>query len=326
MAAVRVAEPRGLLLFRRDYQGFSGGHLKVWHYYCHAMRSARFSPRIHLTPQSIADPSSPWRDLDPPPLPQWRPAEAAALFVAGLDWEAVPDGLPVPVVNLIQGVRHADPTDPRFRFLTRPALRICVSPDVAHAITATGLVNGPVHTIAGALDTAALPPPAPVRDIPLLVAGAKQPELARTVGDRLRTRGLVVDCRDTPMPRAEFLPLLARAEVAVLLPLQREGLFLPALEAMALGALVVCPDCIGNRSFCRDQVTSLVPSHDPDAIVGAAFEAVSLAAERRQALRQAAAAEVEHHGLEDECRRFLRILDTLPASPPSTVGQGRRRE
>lgn len=314
MAAIPVAGSRGVLLFRRDYRGFSGGHLKVWHYFRHATRSTRFMPRVHLTPQSVDDRSNPWRGLDPPPLPEWRPAEAAALFVAGLDWEAVPERLPVPVVNLIQGVRHADPADPRFPFLTRPAVRICVSPDVAREITATGLVNGPVHTIAGGIATDDFPPPAPHRDIPLLVAGAKQPALARAVSDRLRAGGLAVDCRDAALPRPEFLALLARTEVAVLLPLEREGLFLPALEAMALGAIVVCPDCVGNRSFCRDRITSLVPARDPDAIVRAALEAVALAAPRRLALRQAAATEVEHHGLEEECRRFLEILDTLPAS------------
>ena len=43
---------------------------------------------------------------------------------------------------------------------------------------------------------------------------------------------------------------MARARVTVLVPNPKEGFYLPALEAMALGTIVVCPDCVGNRSFC----------------------------------------------------------------------------
>ena len=308
-----VADPEpspGVLLFRRDYHGPSGGHLKVWHYYLHARESRRFTPRLFVTPASLVDDVCPWRGVTT--LADWRPGEAAALFVAGLDWEALPDDPGCPVINLVQGVRHADPADPRYRYLARPAVRICVSAEVARAITATGIVNGPAHVIPAALDPADLPPPATARDIPVLVAGAKQPALARDVAARLRDRGLAVTCLTTALPRRAFLDHLARAEVAVLLPLEAEGFFLPALEALALGALVVCPDCIGNRAICRDRVTALVPAFDAGAIAEAAREALALPAATRRALRTAAASVVARHGPDEERRAFLAILDSLP--------------
>ena len=37
--------------------------------------------------------------------------------------------------------------------------------------------------------------------------------------------------------------------MTLFLPNQREGVYIPGLEGMALGTLVVCPDCVGNRSL-----------------------------------------------------------------------------
>jgi len=300
-----------VLLFHRDYQGLTGGHLKVWHYFVHAGHSRRFQPRIYFTPQSLQGPGNPWHGISPPPLADWRPHDAAVLFVAGLDWEAVPDPAPAPVINLIQGVRHGDAGDPRRPFLTRPAIRICVSDEVAAAIVATGLVNGPVHVIPNGIDLGDLPLITRPRDIPVLIAGMKNPAFARTVEDRLRLAGIEAECLVEPLPRAAFLERLARAEVAITLPVEREGFFLPALEAMAVGAVVVCPDCVGNRGFCRDRDTAFRPAYTLNDVVAAAIEAVRQPPHVAEAMRAAAAREVRHHGLEAERLAFLRILDAV---------------
>jgi glycosyltransferase involved in cell wall biosynthesis len=300
-----------VLLFHRDFQGLTGGHLKVWHYFLHAGHSRRFQPRIHFTPQSLQGPCNPWHGVAPPPLVDWRPHDAAVLFVAGLDWEAVPDPAPAPVINLIQGVRHGDAGDPRRRFLARPAIRICVSEEVAAAITSTGLVNGPVHVIPNGIDLGDLPPSTLPRDIPVLIAGMKNPPFARAVADRLRQAGIEAECLVEPLPRAAFLERLARSAVAITLPVEREGFFLPALEAMAVGAVVVCPDCVGNRGFCRDRETGFRPDYAIDDVVAAAIEAVRQPPQAAEAMRAEAAREVRHHGLEAERLAFLRILDAV---------------
>lgn len=305
------SSPQRVLLFHRDYHGLTGGHLKLWHYYRHAGHSARFQPRIYFTPQSVRDGGNPWHGIVPPPLEAWRPAEAAVLFLAGLDWEAVPEPAPVPVINLIQGVRHGDPGDPRRPFLARPAVRICVSDEVAAAITATGIVNGPVHVIPNGIDLGDLPAAGPHRGLPVLIAGMKNPPLARALADRLRQAGIDAECLVDPLPRAEFLGRLARAVVAVTLPVEREGFFLPALEAMAVGAVVVCPDCVGNRGFCRDRETAFRPAYALDPILEATFAAVGQPAAAAAAMRQAATEEVVRHGLDAERLAFLRILDAM---------------
>ena len=84
-------DPRGLILFHRDFRGLTGGHLKVWHYLRHAETSRCYHPGVFLTAASRRDASNPFLAGDHDWLePAWRPERAAALFVAGLDWLAVP--------------------------------------------------------------------------------------------------------------------------------------------------------------------------------------------------------------------------------------------
>lgn len=298
------------LLFHRDYRGLTGGHLKVRHYFSHAEYSTHFRPRIFFTPESIRGPENPWHGIAPPPLESWRPAEAAALFVAGLDWEAVPDPSPVPVINLIQSVRHAHPKDPRRPFLARPAVRICVSKEVADAIAGTGAVNGPIHVIPNGIDLENVPLTAE-KDIHVLLAGLKNPPFAAAVASRLAATGMAVEVTDSMLPRPAFLDLISRARVAVMLPHHEEGFYLPALEAMAAGAIVVCPDCTGNRGFCRNKETAFRPRYTVDDVVAATIAAMTQSPRDAAAMRTAGVAESQKHGLASERSAFLEILEAM---------------
>jgi len=302
---------RRTLLFYRDYQGPSGGNLKVWDYYCHALHSASFCPAVHLTPASYRIAENPWAALNPPPMATWSPCDADALFLAGLDWLSVPESIDIPVINLIQGVRHADPGDPRRDFLARPATRVCVSHEVASAIRQTGIVNGPVHVIPNGVDVRAAASAAPDRDIPVLIAGAKNPAFAARLAAHLDLAGISSVCVSEMRPREEFLSLLARAAVAVTLPSEREGCFLPALEAMMLGAIVICPDCIGNRSFCRHGDTAIMPPYEIAAMAEAVRCALEMCPSEADRMRVAASAITARHSLEVERNGFLAILEAL---------------
>jgi len=101
---------------------------------------------------------------------------------------------------------------------------------------------------------------------------------------------------------------MARARVTVHLPAKVEGAYLPALESMALGALVVCPDCLGNRSFCRDGETCLVPVRSEEAILEAACAALGESADALAPLLAGARLECAGRTLAAERARFLEIL------------------
>lgn len=297
------------VLFHRNYRGYSGGHGKVFDYYNHVKQAAGWAPVIYLTPDSNRD--SPW--AGEPVAPQYEPESADVLFLAGTDWRALDRHAGVetrkPVVNFVQGLRHAVAGDPRFEFLSRPATRICVSEEVAAALAATGRCNGPIHVIRAGLDLSELPAPG-AKDIDVFIAGLKKPKLALELEARLRARGFLVDCAAAHETRPNFLARMNRARVAVTLPQEIEGLFLPALEGMALGAAVVCPDAVGNRGFCVNDVTCLVPSASLQDLEAAAVALVGDAALRAR-LGIAGREKVQMFNIDIERRRFMNILESL---------------
>jgi len=301
------------LLFHRDFRGFSGGHLKVWDYFKHTKESAFFEPEIYLSPFSLRDTLNPWFASGEKDLTEWKPVEADALFLAGLDWLAVPEDCAKPVINLVQGLRHALPEDPRYAFLRRRATRICVSQQVADAIVSTGQVNGPVVAIPNGLDLANLPVSASERDIPVLIAGYKEPHSAESLSDSLRTRGIPAFCLTKKLPRSEYLSLVARSQVTVFLPNQLlgEGFYLPALEGMALGTLVVCPDCVGNRDFCIDGYNCFMPEYSNQALSAACLEALYSDPAKIHSLQTNSRLMAELHKLEAERKSYLGILEAL---------------
>jgi glycosyltransferase involved in cell wall biosynthesis len=311
-------DPRPRMLFLRDYQRFSGGHLKYLHYLGHTLAHGRFRPLLHVTGQSLPELD---RMIPDGVARVSLPKRCEAIFVAGTDWDildaAGQDTADTPVINLLQHVRHADPDHPLFRFLTRPALRLCVSTEVARAVSATGLANGPIEVIENGIDLSRL---ARLRDgdgdgdgagrvkSGIVVAGSKAPQLARDIARGLEERDLAVQTLTEHMPRAAFLRRIADAEIAVLLPNPTEGFFLPALEAMALGTAVVMPDCIGARGFARDGETCLYAVRDAGALADAA---AALAADpaRRTPLCAEARRMAARHSLAAERRAAFALLD-----------------
>ena len=65
--------------------------------------------------------------------------------------------------------------------------------------------------------------------------------------------------------------------MTLFLPNETEGFYLPALEGMALGTIVVCPDCVGNRSFCLPQVNAFRPAFHFDDMVQETETALTMA-------------------------------------------------
>ena len=305
------------MLFYRDFKRFTGGDLKVWDYFNHVRSSERHRALVRFTADSTWDPTNPWTAAREHVIGEDEDVDFDVLFLSGIDWRGM---IPIeqrdeyrrPIINLVQHVWHACPNDPlnRHRFLPHKAIRICVSPQIDKAIVATGQVRGPVFMIPNGIDLEALSSmaDAPARDIDVLVAANKRPDLGRAVATRLRSEGRIVELVDQRIPRWELIRLMSRARVSVLVPNPKEGFYLPALEAMAVGTVVVCPDCIGNRSFCRPGENCFRPEHDEDAIVAAAETALQEESGLDE-LRVRALATARSHDIAGERAAFLDILD-----------------
>jgi hypothetical protein len=302
------------MLFTRDFTGFSGGHLKYYDYLRHTEASGLAAPVLYQTPGSAGRPGNPFDACGVPQITALRPF--AAYFLAGMDWTLLDaagiDPAGAPVVNLIQGLRHAQPGTPLFACLARPALRICVSQQVADAIAP--FANGPVHVIPNGIEIA--PPPCRPLNAParILIAGSKNPEMARAIATLLQGEA-EVDLTTAALPREAFLARMAAATICVLLPLAAEGFFLPPLEAMALGRAVVVPDCTGNRGFCLPGETCLLPAYTAKSLAAAAL-ALARNPAQRAALAESGAKMAANHTLARERAAYLALLRPfLNASP-----------
>lgn len=305
---------RTVLFFRR-YRSFHGGHLKVWDYFTHVLATPGFDARIGFDARSTWDAGNPWRAAPRYVVDAWRDVRPDLFFVAGRDWQLLdrhPDAdRGLPVLNLIQHVRHAEEDHPKTQFLSRRAIRICVADEVADALHATGRVEGPVVVIPNGIDVGDASVAEEPREVDLLIAGLKQPALAATLAQRLAAPGRRLDVLTEPLPRPDFLARLGRARTTVFLPNETEGFYLPALEGLALGTLVVCPDCVGNRSYLQTGGNGFRPAYRADAIVEAAGAALALTGADRDRLLAGARETARGYGLERERAAFQTLLGRL---------------
>jgi len=302
--------------FFRNFVAFTGGHLKVRHYFDHTLSSKKYSPRIYFHADSLWDESNPWQAIAPElRVTRGECTQADILFLAGLDWRNLSseerDRPDRPIVNLIQHVRHADQGSELYSYLKRGAIRICVSQEVTDAILSTGQVRGPVFTIPNGIELGEFPKPKTpqARSIGLLILATKNRWLGRSLRLRLTRPDRNIRLITQPVPRQELLRLMADSKRALLLPDEREGFFLPALEAMALGATVIVPDCVGNRSFCHDQKNCFMPEFETDAFTRAVKAAEAMTADQAQQMVTCAVETAARHDLVRERQAYLELLD-----------------
>src|ERR1700682_2974842 len=176
------------VLFFRDFRGFTGGHLKVWHYFNHVRQFEGYAARICFTESSAWDAFNPWTPIRNQTLSDWRTIQPDVLFLEGLDWHQLDElerGSTTPKINLIQGMRHADRSEERYSFLKYRAIRFCVSPEVQQALEDTQKVNGPLLCIPNGLDVDELPRRAEFEDCDVLIAALKMPHIGGELLERL---------------------------------------------------------------------------------------------------------------------------------------------
>lgn len=305
------------VFFYRDFRGFSGGHLKVWDYYNHVRASPLYVPRISFTKETHWDESNPWLGITGQELEVSQAEHSNVLFLAGFDWWRLTESQRThsanPIINLIQGLTHSDPADTRSEFLKHKAIRICVSTQIRDAIEASHKVNGPLYVIPNGIDHSLIPALSNEFDRPvdLLMVAVKQPQLGHQLTSHLQLEGVRIRLLTDFLPRHEFLQCLNQAKVTVFLPLYEEGFYLPALEGMAAGTLVVCPDCIGNRSFCINGLNSFVPTYTFENILYDVKNALMISQLTIHEMQINAARTVKNHDLLMERGLFLNLIDNI---------------
>lgn len=324
--------------FHRAFNGVTGGEIKHSHYFDHVRRMQGFMPRVAFTGGPLGEALDRQRQALWPVGnidigSGWTPAAGDLLFVAGQDWRYLSalalDATNHPRINLIQGVRHANRGSELWSYLPRPAIRICVSAEVASAITATGRPRGPIITIPNGTELMPWDWSEPTarsawaaRHRRVVIVGYKRPELAAAISKCLKQRAIDHDVVTRFLHRDAFLELLAKTQIAICLPHPTEGFYLPALEAMASGCVVVTLDAVGNRGFCRDGENCVLTPPDAESLASAAAANLHLSDGARDRLLARSAETVGTHALQVERSRFHAVLgdaDSLWAEAQGSV-------
>lgn len=301
------------ILFFRDFSSISGGHIKAWDYFNHAL-SYGLDAKIKFTPNSFFNDSNPWRNLKETWVSETIHCKPSLLFVAGYDWIQAEEYPNIPVINLIQGFRHLDPQEKLNGYLSRYAWRICVSPELYESVSQYPATNGPVFCIPNCIDLKEFEKAKDrdQRSIDFLIYGIKKPLIARKLETYLRSKTSAnIFLINESIPQKQFFDALKNTKTAIMLPVEKEGFFLPALEAMAAGALLICPDCVGNRSFCENELNCLIPDYTFDGIKNSLERAFGMGSEEIKALIERGSAVAQKHSLESERRQFFKILDDI---------------
>jgi glycosyltransferase involved in cell wall biosynthesis len=302
------------VLFFRDFEGFRGGHMKVRDYFDHVASTPDFVPFVRFSRRSIWDGTNPWATAGVEASKQTpQSIRPDIFFVGGYDWRALPRRVrrssSEPVINFVQHIRHADLDDPLSAFLPNRAIRICVAAEISRAILDTGRVNGPVFTIPAAIDVARLDPARrPGHDVDLLIVAVKRPALGAKLLPLFTGPSLSVRLLDTAVPRGDFIEAMRRARVSLYLPNEREGFYLPPLEGMAVGSLVVCPDVVVNRGHCLPGETGFLPRYAEEDLVRDTRAALGASDETRARINAAALRMAWDHDLSVERAQFVDIL------------------
>lgn len=222
------------------------------------------------------------------------------------------------VIHLVQNTRHANP---RFaegyalRLLARPMARIMVAHEVMDAVRPHLNESSVSATIVEAHDwgffhrirTGGFP-----RRLSVGYTTWKSDvgvRVQRAVGDRCAFRSI----RRTAS-WDEVRELLHWCDVFLCCPGPEEGFYLPGLEALAAGALVVTPDVGGNRAYCRFGENCLqVGFEDVEQYVTALDELQTWDAGRVVQQRARGYATLDEHRLERERAAFAHFLIELSA-------------
>jgi hypothetical protein len=286
----------------------SGTHIKIKDYFLYCLQHPQLEPYLYFTADSVYGAAEVWADIPPERIvSEARLDLYDALFLTGRDWKFLPKSLPgKKIINRLASIQQCQPEHPVFRYLKRPAFRICASREIHEAILpyisgeAVVINNGIPLELFGANGE---------KSRAIMIWARKQPEFGAKLFAAIKDRGWPVNLLVNNLPREQFAQRLKESDVAITLPEETEGFYMPALEAMASGCAVICPDAGGNRAFCLHEQTCLMPQlgdlHEHLDMLERLLHNQTL----KENLRRQGMAMAQSYSVEKEREKFYRFLE-----------------
>jgi hypothetical protein len=225
---------------------------------------------------------------------------------------------PERIIHIVQNVRHTTPTwlgGYPLRLLTRPAARISTN-SIVHDVVAPWLDPRGVHEVIDLghdlgyfrRDRIGTAPSSPMR----VGYTTWKSSLGDDVAARLAGEGFEFRAIREAVAWDELKELYHWADVFLCTPNPEEGFYMPGLEAMEAGCVVVTPDAGGNMAYCRPGSNCvLVGFDDLDAYVAALRSVASWGQSELDAVRAAGYASTEPFDLDRERAAFGGFIERL---------------
>lgn len=299
------------ILFYRDFKSYTGGHQKYFDYYQHFKEHSAFEVEIFFTPNSVWSIRNPWVGESSNITQKFHPENYDVLFIAGMDWNILEKGIEekIQVINFIQGMRHTDTEHILNTFLKRKAIRITVSPIITERLEENNSYNGSLHTIDNGIELKSIDR---TKELDIYILGLKNPQLGKLLHSKLESLGFRVLTTLESILKEEVHNNMAKAHIGLLLPnyTDGEGFYLPALESMYYSDITIVPDCIGNQSFCYNEVNCLMPEYELESIVNSCLNGKKLLENSQfKEIKKQAFETVQKHSLKKEREKLYALLE-----------------
>ena len=296
------------ILFTRNFQYPTGGHVTVRDYFMHSLNHPEIDPYIYFTPESKYAGSETWQNVPQERIvKEFVPEDYDLFFVGGKDWRFLPfDFGRKKVINIIQGIKHAKEAELR-SYLKRPAYRICNSHEVHEAILP--FISGVAEVIHNAVDFTLFHGHGRKNPNSVLIWGLKNIELADQLYQELKKNVNKVRLLIEILPQKEFAKCLQHTDILVALPSQVEGFYKPALEGMASRCAVICADAIGNRCHCIDMETCLQPKSNDFEVHILKIRMLLDNSELKEKIRYRGYEMSQKFTLDEQRRRYYQFLE-----------------
>ena len=221
------------------------------------------------------------------------------------------------VICIVQNVRWANPTFTNgyaIRLLSRPMARIMTNAVVLEAVRPYLNETSMTEVIDLGHDTAFF---ARERNGGLgprirVAYTAWKSDVGDRVAERMRDPAFEFRAIRNPVGWEELRELYHWADVFLATPLEEEGFYLPGLEAMAAGAILLSPDAGGNRAYCEFGENCLrVELDDPSSYVEVLSSLRKADPARIDRMRKRGYETTERHTLSGEQEHFGAFLERL---------------
>ncbi len=296
---------------------FRGAHYKTLDYYNHIKSFFDYEAVIAFDVDSQWGPDIPWfhKFKSMPTLESIGLTPDILFLNSGKDWikyqaaKQIPEG--IPIISPVNHFRALNPSHKSYSLLSKKATRLCPSPELFNAVSKHQLTQGKTVYLPNAVEKVHQDNKQwHEKTTEILIVGIKNPEMAVKLAKTL-SNDFKLKVVDRWMCKYDFQETLNNSQITIHLPKEIEAHYIPAIESMLYGSIVIIPDCVGNRSYAKHMDTCVMAEYNLESLLKAVKLALSMGVDEKFSMIKKGQLIVEQFSFDKERIRLLDIFNSL---------------